>query len=55
VKKWWQSKTVWTGIGGFLIAVGSYLTGQMGLADAIQTGLISLLAIWIRDGIGLAK
>jgi hypothetical protein len=35
---------------GLLTAVAGYFTGEMGLADAIQTGLISLIGIFLRSG-----
>ncbi len=49
-KKWYQSKTVWTGAGGLLATVGAFATGEMGSADALQTGLISLIGIFTRLG-----
>lgn len=54
-KRWFQSKTVWTGIAGLVTAVGSYFTGTMDMANAIQTGLISLIGIFTRTGIESAR
>ncbi|MBU0907748.1 MAG: hypothetical protein KKE05_06350 [Nanoarchaeota archaeon] len=50
-----KSKTFWAAIAGIITAVGAYLTGEMELATAIQTGIGCLLAIFIRDGIATAK
>ena len=41
-KKWYQSKTVWTGILGALTAAGGAATGELPMANAIQIGLTSL-------------
>ena len=49
-KKWYQSKTIWTGIIGVVTAAGAGMTGTMSPAEAIQTGLGSLAAIFIRQG-----
>jgi Flp pilus assembly protein protease CpaA len=49
-KKWWQSKTIWTGAAGLLTTVGAFAVGEMGSADALQTGLISLIGIFTRMG-----
>ena len=46
-----KSKTVWTGIAGLVAAAGGFFTGEMDLGSAIQTGIISLLAIFLRHGI----
>ena len=45
-----KSKTVWAGIAG-LMAAGGFFTGEMDLSVAIQTGITSLLAIFLRHGI----
>ncbi|BBO80184.1 hypothetical protein DSCO28_50560 [Desulfosarcina ovata subsp. sediminis] len=49
-KKWYQSKTVWTGAAGLLTAAGTYVAGEMTSAEAIQTGLTALTAIFLRTG-----
>lgn len=49
-KNWWQSKTVWTGMAGLVAAAGAFFTGEMGAADAIQTGVTSLIGIFLRTG-----
>jgi len=46
-----KSKTTWTGIAGIIAAIGGAVTGTMDIGTAIQTGIASLLAIFIRDGI----
>jgi len=46
-----KSKTVWTGIAGLVAAIGGYFTGEMNLGVAIQTGIGSLLAIFLRAGV----
>ena len=47
-KKWYQSKTVWTGILGALTAAGGAATGELETASAIQIGLTSLIGIFLR-------
>ena len=44
-------KTFWTGLIGVITAVGLWKTGDMTAAQAIQTGLGSLLAIFLRQGV----
>jgi hypothetical protein len=50
-KKWWQTKTTWTGIAGLVAAVGGACTGQLPAPDAIQLGIISLLGIFGRQAL----
>lgn len=50
-KPLWKSKTVWAGVTGLVSAVAAYATGAMSPAEAIQTGLASLLAIFFRDAL----
>jgi hypothetical protein len=50
-----KSKTTWTGIAGIIAAIGGAVTGSMDVGTAIQTGLTSLLAIFLRDGIAKNK
>lgn len=45
-----KTKTFWAGIGGILAAVGGVVTGEASAAQAIQTGVISLMGIFLRDG-----
>ncbi|WP_419657708.1 hypothetical protein [Desulfosarcina variabilis] len=49
-KNWYQSKTVWTGIAGCVAAAGAFFTGDMSSAEAIQTGITSLIGIFLRTG-----
>ena len=46
-----KSKTVWAGIAGLIAAAGGFFTGEIDLSVAIQTGITSLLAIFLRHGI----
>ena len=46
-----KSKTFWTGIAGLIAAAGGFFTGAMDAAAAIQTGLTSLIGIFLRQGI----
>lgn len=50
-KPWYKSKTIWTGIAGVVGAVGAGVTGETSTPDAIQIGLNSLLAVFLRLGI----
>ena len=53
MKRWWQSKTVWTGVAGVVTAVSGYATGEMTLGTAVQTALTGLAAIFLRTGVGV--
>lgn len=55
MKPWWSSKTVWTGLGGIVVAVGTYLSGEIELAKLLEIGFEGALAIFIRAGVGLGK
>jgi hypothetical protein len=44
-------KTYVTGVLGVLGAIGFYFTGDMSLADAINTGITAILGMTIRAGI----
>lgn len=46
-----KSKTVWTGIAGLVAAVGGFFTGAMDAGVAVQTGITSLIGIFLRAGI----
>lgn len=48
--KFYKSKAVWTGIAAIVTTVGAYMSGQMELETAIQTGFGSLMAIFLRTG-----
>jgi hypothetical protein len=48
-KKWFQSKTIWTGIAGLVATAGALFTGEMELASALQAGLTSLIGIFLRQ------
>jgi len=50
-KELFKSKTFWTGISAIVAAVGGYLSGQMGIETAIQTGIGGVAAITLRDSI----
>jgi len=49
-KYWYRSKTLWTGIIGFIGALSGGLTQMVDPQTAIVTGLGSLLAIFLRTG-----
>lgn len=46
-----KSKTFWTGIMAILTAGAGYATGELGGADAIQTGVTGLMGIFLRHSI----
>ena len=46
-----RSKTFWTGLAGAVTALGSFATGQADAVQALQMGLTSLLAIFLRAGL----
>ena len=50
IKELLKSKTFWAGIAGLIGAAGGYATGSIDVGSAVQTGLISVLSIFIRDG-----
>lgn len=54
-KRWFQSKAVWTGISGVVTAVGGFVTGVLGPAEALQLGFTSVMGIFIRTGIEAAR
>lgn len=45
-----KTKTFWTGVAGLITAIAAYCTGEMNAGAAIQTGIGSLMAIFLRDG-----
>ena len=56
-KKFWQSKTIWTGIVAVITAVGGICTGELSLASGLQAIFLGLIAIFLRQGIttGIGK
>tara|TARA_R100001463_G_scaffold117585_1_gene173175 strand:+ start:912 stop:1076 length:165 start_codon:yes stop_codon:yes gene_type:complete len=46
-----KSKTLWTGITGVIGALAGYMTGELEIGAAINVGITSLLAIFVRHGI----
>ncbi len=53
--KWYQSKTNKTAVATILGSVAGYLTGAMDPVTAIQTGIMGLMAIFMRQGIAKSK
>lgn len=50
MKRWYRSKTIWTGIVAVVGAVGAYLSGEVSMADALQAVTTALIGIFIRTG-----
>jgi len=46
-----KSKTFWTGVTGVIGALAGFLTGELELGAAINVGITSLLAIFVRHGV----
>jgi hypothetical protein len=46
-----KSKTFWTGITGLIGALGGYFSGELEMGAAINVGITSLLAIFVRHGV----
>ena len=46
-----KSKTVMTGVAAILSAAGAYLGGEIELSAALNIGVTSLLAIFLRHGV----
>lgn len=46
-----RTKTFWLSLSAIITAVAGYATGDMSLADAIQTGLIGAIGGTLRHGI----
>lgn len=46
-----KTKTFWAGIAGLITAAGGAVTGELTTASAVQTGLISLIGIFLRDAL----
>ncbi len=51
MKRWYQSKAIWTGVAGLVAAAGGYLTGEMSQPDALKLGFDALMGIFIRLGV----
>lgn len=45
-----KTKTFWAGIGAILAGVAGWQTGQVEFADALQTTLVGLIGIFLRQG-----
>ena len=50
-KKWYQSKTIWTGLAAVVSAVGGVATGELSLASGLQMAFTGLVAIFLRTGV----
>ena len=46
-----KSKTFWAGVTGLVGAISGYLTGELELGAAINVGITSALAIFVRHGV----
>ena len=46
-----KSKTFWAGITGLIGAVSGYLTGELEIGAAMNVGITSVLAIFVRHGV----
>lgn len=46
-----KSKTFWTGLGGIVAAGAGFASGEFSTAEAVQTGLLGLIGIFLRLGI----
>jgi hypothetical protein len=51
IKPMLHSKTTWTGVSAITVAMGAFFMGELVLADFLQTVVISLIGIFLRDGI----
>lgn len=49
-----KSKTFWTGITGIAGAGLGFATGDFSAAEALQTALLGLIGIFLRQGIASA-
>ena len=54
-KPWFRQKTTWTGIAGVVTAVGGFLTGAISAAEALQLGFMSLIGVFLRQGVESTK
>ena len=46
-----KSKTFWTGITGLIGAVSGFLTGDLEIGAALNVGVTSILAIFVRHSV----
>lgn len=46
-----KSKTFWTGLAGIAGAGVGYASGEFSTAEALQTALLGILSIFLRQGI----
>lgn len=46
-----RSRTFWTGVSGFLTAIGLFVAGQIGLPALLGALYLALVAIFIRDAV----
>ena len=47
-KPWYKSKTVWTGIGGLAVMIGTFFVGEVTLIELIEKGVVPLGLIFVR-------
>lgn len=48
---WYTQKTTWTGIAGVVSGVAGLLTGTMNMGEAVQLVVMSLIGIFLRQGL----
>ena len=46
-----KSKTFWAGVTGLIGAISGYLTGELEIGAAMNVGITSILAIFVRHGV----
>ena len=46
-----KSKTFWAGVTGLIGAISGYLTGELEVGAAMNVGITSILAIYVRHGV----
>lgn len=46
-----KSKTFWAGVTGLIGAISGYLTGELEVGAAMNVGITSILAIFVRHGV----
>ena len=49
MKKWWQSKTIWIGLGQAIGSLGAAAAGEVSWGAAIPAAILGLLQIIQRD------
>ena len=50
-----KSKTVLTAVAAILSAAGAYMSGELELSAALNIGVTSILAIFLRHGVKKAE